>query len=79
MGIEFLSISTGELDWGLDRDVVVVVVFFSRLGNITDGNDLWNCGNVVKTMPYVYHPPVITIFIGAMCTIPSPGWVMALF
>jgi hypothetical protein len=29
MGIEFLSISTGELDWGLDRDVVVVVVFFS--------------------------------------------------
>jgi hypothetical protein len=27
MGIEFLSISTGELDWGLDRDVVVVVFF----------------------------------------------------
>ena len=28
---------------------------------------------------HVYHPPVITIFIGDMFTIPSHEWFMALF
>ena len=30
-------------------------------------------GNVAKQCD-VYHPPVITIFIGGMFTIPSNGW-----
>jgi len=33
--------------------------------------------NVVKTI--INNPPVITIFIGGMVTIPSHGWFMALF
>ena len=34
-------------------------------------------GNLGKTI--INHPPVITIFVGAMFTIPSHGWFMTWF